>query len=121
MENTKELEAFLQSKLSLDATDLKDPDLSLVNEARKKVMLRKKSVQKPWVFISALAFVFDLKIKFVQLGLATFIIAMCIFYINDQPGSCKNQVSSNNIATNTHSLLNSPTLTCIQTTAAPEH
>ncbi len=121
METNKELENFLQQKLSVDELALNEPDPSLVATARKKVMLRKKTAQQPSFIISILTFIFDLKLKFVQVGLSTFIIAMCIFYIYDQPASCKNQKYSNTVAANTHSLLNSPTLTCIQTITKPEH
>ena len=44
MENN--LENFLKNKLSVDDLNLETPDISLVNQARQNIKLRKKQVEE---------------------------------------------------------------------------
>lgn len=120
MENNKELDQFLQNQMAVDELGLGEPSLSLVEAARKKVATRKLTSQKPSGFTAVLNFILTPPLKYIQVTLSVFIIGMCLFYFNDQPASSKNSSDSSYTSINTHSLSNSSTLTCIQTTAFPE-
>ena len=121
MENNNEFGNFLQNKLSVNELNLSEPDLSLIAEARKKVGLRKKQIQKPSIFLALLTIILNPQLKYLQVGLSTFIIAMCIFYVNDQPALSKNSLDSTYKAANTHSVVSSTILTCIQTCRNDKH
>ena len=80
---------FLKDKMSLNKMEINQPDPSLVSEARKKVVLRKKvSVESESIF-STLGRFFNLQIKLYQAVLATIIIAAGIFYFSNGDGGKK--------------------------------
>jgi hypothetical protein len=90
MENNKNLDEFLRKQMSSDNLDLKDPNLSLVNEARKKVMNRKNVAKTNGNLFSFLTTLFNLEIKLYQGGLASVLIALGVFYFTDKPSKTEN-------------------------------
>ena len=61
MENNTE--KFLKNKLSIDELDLDAPDISLVNEAREKILSRKKIIPEKENFFSFIYEYFGFEIK----------------------------------------------------------
>jgi hypothetical protein len=85
MENNKNLDEFLKKQMSSDNLEVNEPELSLVNEARKKVLSRKKTTSSNGNLFSFLSKIFNLQIKLYQGGLAALVIALGVFYLNGKP------------------------------------
>jgi len=99
MENNTE--NFLKNKLSIDDLNIESPDISLVNEAREKIKLRKKQTTEKESFFD-LAFRFlQLLLKPYQAGIAAVLIIAGVFYfINTKTGSSDSVLVSQNATTN---------------------
>ncbi len=78
MENENE---FLKQKMNIDELGIHAPDLSLVSEARKKVLTRKKLQNRNENLFSMLARILNFRIKLYQAGIATMLIGVGIFFI----------------------------------------
>ncbi len=84
------LENFLKNKMSVDEIGIANPDLSLIENAGKKIGLRRKiSEKKPSVFGVLSAF-FHPKLKLYYTGFASLIIIFGIFYILKQKSKSNN-------------------------------
>jgi hypothetical protein len=90
MENKKNLDEFLKKQMSVDNLDANEPDLALVNNARKKVMDRKKPEEPKETFFSFLGNLLNLQIKLYQGGLAALLIALGVFYFSGKPKKVEN-------------------------------
>jgi hypothetical protein len=78
MDNKTEWDKFLERKLSPDELEIGDPELSLVREARNKVLLRKKPVQqKPFALLNWLR---ESRPVIMQLGASMAMIIGCFVY-----------------------------------------
>lgn len=95
------LENFLKNKLSVDDLNLDTPDISLVNEARSKIKLRKKQIPEKETFYELLFNFFPFQLRPYQAGLAAVLIMAGIFYlINSKTGQDKNALVSQNAVGN---------------------
>ncbi len=83
MDRNKEFEKFLGEMMSAEATDIESPHISLVNEARERIFVRKKSVPEEPIFLERLLTFFRLDFKFYHLGLSLLLISAGIFYVNE--------------------------------------
>jgi len=90
MKNNKNLDEFLKNQMSSYNLEFNEPDLSLVNEARKKVMSRKKIAPSNRNLFAFLGKFFNLQIKLYQGGLAALVIALGVFYFNGKPTKSEN-------------------------------
>jgi len=96
MENN--LDNFLKNKLSVDDLDLEHPDISLVNDAREKIKLRKKPIPEKENFFD---FILNFFAKPLHAGLASVLIIAGLFYfINSQKEKSGSPLASQNATTN---------------------
>ena len=99
MENNTE--DFLKNKLSIDDLNIETPAISLVNEAREKIKLRKKQTLKKESFFDWVFNFFHFQLKPYQTGIATVLIIAGVFYfINTKTGSSDSVLVSQNATTN---------------------
>ncbi len=97
MENN--LDNFLKNKLSVDDLDLKTPDISLVNSAREKIKLRKRTTPEKENFFDFIIAFLDLKPY--QTGLAAIVLIAGIFYfINTKTEKGSDSLVSQNAVSN---------------------
>lgn len=97
MENN--LDHFLKNKLSVDELNIESPDISLVNDAREKIKLRKKPVPEKQNFFDFLMHFLDLKPY--QTGLAAIVLIAGFFYfINPRSENNNETLASQNAAGN---------------------
>lgn len=82
METHKDLEKILHDTLSLEELELPQPDISLVLEARRKIMLRKKPVAEANDFFSLVAAFLNFRVKLYQAVLAMMVITGSIMFYN---------------------------------------
>ena len=121
--NNKEFENRIRSNMALEAMELNEPGISLVEDARKKILLRKKPVKAEKHFLHWLFMIFQSKLKFYQVGFSVLLTTICLIYsleINNNTGSNRSigadtneMVAANNptISVNSSTLLTSiPTL-----------
>lgn len=108
MENNTE--NFLKNKLSIDELGLETPDISLVNAAREKVLLRKKQPVQKDGFLTFISSYFNFEIKAYQAGLATLFIVSGIFYFTSTDNKNTNGSFVSQNATNNYSISSSTVL-----------
>ncbi len=100
MENNNQLDKFLSNKMSVDNLDVETPDLSAMEEARKKVLLRKQPVKKEEKnFLFWLTAIFQSKLKFYQLGVSVLLTCICLMYSLDINESTKKSSGFENYTT----------------------
>jgi hypothetical protein len=118
METHPKLEKLLRTGMSLDNSDISEPDLSLISEARQLVALRKKAaVRKSGLLESILSF-FTMNIKVYQAALSTIVMGGFIFYflqVNTLSDSDSTLTQAN---THNNSVKSSTVLTSILTLVA---
>ncbi len=88
MENN--LDNFLKNKMSVNEMGMEDPDISLIAEARKKVMARKRLITEKPNFVWMLTAFFNPKFKLLYTALASLLIIFGIFYILKQKNNKNN-------------------------------
>ncbi len=99
MENN--LENFLKNKLSVDDLNLETPDISLVNEAREKIKLRKKQTIEKESFYDIIFNFFHFQVKPYQAGIAALLIVAGVFYFtNTETGKNESSLVSQTAANN---------------------
>ncbi|HWY09939.1 MAG TPA: hypothetical protein VN026_01380 [Bacteroidia bacterium] len=103
-------ENFLKNKLSIDELDLEIPNISLVNEAREKIALRKKQIPAKENFFSFIYDYFGFEIKSYQIGLATLLIACGIFYFTNNVNEKNDSTLISKNAANNYSISSSTVL-----------
>ena len=108
MENNTE--NFLKNKLSIDELGLGTPDISLVNAAREKVLLRKKHPVPKDGFLTFISSYFNFEIKPYQVGFATVFIVASIFYFTTTDNKNTNGSFVSQNATNNYSISSSTVL-----------
>ena len=108
MENSTE--KFLKNKLSIDELGIETPDILLVNEAREKIMSRKKQAPEKENFFAFIYNYFGFKIKPYQVGLASLVIACGIFYFTNNVTDKDNGALVSQNATNNYSISSSTVL-----------
>lgn len=95
------IDNFMKNKLSVDNLNLETPDISLVNEARLKIMVRKKAAAEKESFYDLIFNFFHFQLKPYQAGIAALLIAAGIFYfINNQTSKTESGLLSKNATTN---------------------
>lgn len=80
MENKNDLEKLFRQSMSLNALNINEPDISLVNEARKKILMRKQTVKKERTIFSFFELFFFSKLKFYQVGFSVLLTCICLIY-----------------------------------------
>jgi hypothetical protein len=80
MENKNDLEKLFRQSMSLNELNINEPDISLVNEARKRILLRKQLVKKERTIFSFFELVFLSKLKFYQVGFSVLLTCICLIY-----------------------------------------
>ncbi len=116
MENNKAFEKLIRDSMSIDALEIKEPELSLVEEARKKILLRKKTQQKETRSFNWLIEVIQAKLKLYQVGVSVLLTFICFAYSLDTVENKSNVSVSGNYnnemitAKNTTISVNSSTL-----------
>jgi hypothetical protein len=108
MENNTE--NFLKNKLSINELDLDTPDLSLVNEAREKILSRKKQNIQKVGFLTFIFSYFDFKVKAYQVGIAMLLIAGGIFYFTSLENKTNTDAFVSRNAANNYSISSSTVL-----------
>lgn len=108
MENNTE--KFLKNKLSIDELGLDTPDISLVNEAREKILSRKKLNPEKENFFSFVYEYFGFEIRSYQIGLATLLLACGIFYFTNNVNENNSGTIISQNATNNYSISSSTVL-----------
>lgn len=99
MENN--LDNFLKNKLSADNLGLETPDISLVNEAREKIKLRKKQAPEKEGIYALIFNFFHFQLKPYQAGIAALLIIAGVFYFtNTETGKNESSLVSQNATTN---------------------
>ena len=99
MENN--INHFLKNKLSVDELNLETPNISLVNEAREKIKLRKKQAPEKESFYQLFLDLFQFRLKPYQAGIASVLVIGALFYfINTKTEKGGNSLVSQNAATN---------------------
>jgi hypothetical protein len=99
MENN--LNNFLKNKLSVDELNIDSPDISLVNEAREKIKLRKQQLPERESFFNVLLHLFQFRLKPYRLGIASVLIIGSLFYfINTKTEKGGGALVSQNATTN---------------------
>ena len=101
---------FLKNKLSPDELDLETPDISLVNEAREKILMRRKAIPEKENFFSFISAYFGFEIKSYQIGLATLLIACGIFYFTNNVNEKNDGTLISKNAANNYSISSSTVL-----------
>lgn len=99
MENNNELDKFLSNKMSVDNLGVEAPDLSKMEEARKKILLRKKTVKEEKRFFFWMTEVIQSKLKFYQLGVSILLTCICLIYSLEINESTKKQNGIENYST----------------------
>lgn len=95
------VENFLKNKLSVDDLNLETPDISLVNEAREKIKLRKKQNIGKESFYDVIFNFFHFQVKPYQAGIAALLIIAGVFYFtNTETGKNESSLVSQNATTN---------------------
>lgn len=111
MEN--KLEDFLKNKMSLDEMGMEEPNPSLVNEARNKIILRKKTATKKPGFFAMLSELFTPKLKLYYTGFASLLVIFGIIYLlkseNGKKDSYMNEYSNTKTSVNSSTVLASLT------------
>jgi hypothetical protein len=116
MENKNELEKLFHQTMSLDELNINEPDISLVNEARKKILLRKQPLKKERTKFSFFDQLFMSKLKFYQVGFSVLLTCICLVYSLEMNHNSKNggefsSFSASVLASNTPTIsVNSSTL-----------
>ncbi len=116
MEYNEELYKFLRDNMSLDELNLKDPDLSLVSAARKKIKMRKKQPANEFEdFFSLVAGFLNLKIKLYHAVIASIVIGAVILYATREDKSSREESQSGEYISNIASVRSSTVLSSIYT------
>lgn len=116
MENKNELEKLFRETMSVDELIISDPDISLVSEARKKILLRKQPLKKARAKFSFFDQLFSSKLKFYQVGFSVLLTCICLVYSLEMNHNSKNgeeftSFSNTVLASNTPTIsVNSSTL-----------
>ncbi len=108
MENNTE--NFLKNKLSIDDLDLETPDISLVNEARGKIMRRKKQSSENEHFFSHVFNFFPFQLKPYQAGIVAILIIAAGFYFINSGTKNNNAVLISQNASSNYSISTSTVL-----------
>jgi hypothetical protein len=118
METHPKLEKLLRAGMSLDHSDITEPDLSLISEARQVLALRKKTKVKQNNFFANVIALFTMNVKLYQAALSTLVMGGCIFYFMEVNTlqSSENALSQSNA--NNSSVKSSTVLTSILTLVA---
>lgn len=99
MENN--LNNFLKNKFSVDDMNIETPDISLVNDAREKIKLRKKQTPEKESFFDLVLNLFQLQLKPYQAGIASVLLIGGLFYfINTKTEKGNGVLVSQNATTN---------------------
>ena len=101
---------FLKNKLSIDELNLDTPDISLVSEAREKILSRKKLTPEKENFFSFFYEYFGFEIKSYQIGLATLLLACGIFYLTNNVNEKNDGTLISKNAANNYSISSSTVL-----------
>ncbi|MES2680748.1 MAG: hypothetical protein V4635_12725 [Bacteroidota bacterium] len=116
MENNKEINEFISNKMSLDELNVKDPDLSLVAEARKKIAARKKKpANEIEDFFSLMAAFLNFKIKLYHAVIAAVITGGLILYTTREDHDNKDESRTSEYVSNIASVRSSTVLSSIYT------
>lgn len=116
MENNEELDKFLSNKMSLEDLKLTDPAASLVSEARKKIIARKKNpASEIEDFFSLLAAFLNFKIKLYHAVIATVVTGGIILYASREDHGNKEESRSSEYVSNIASVRSSTVLSSIYT------
>ena len=83
MDSNNAIEKHLGELMSVEAIDVPNPDLSLVNAARNKVAARKKTIRIQISFFDQLIAFLRFDFKFYHLGVSLLLISAGIFYVNE--------------------------------------
>ena len=90
MENNNELNKFLSNKMSIDNLEFEAPDISKMEEARQKILLRKKPVKEEKELFLWLANMIKPRLKFYQLGVSVLLTGICLIYSLEIDENTKN-------------------------------
>lgn len=116
MEHNDQLNEFIRDYMSLDELNLKDPDLSLVSAARKKIMTRKKQpVNEMDDFFSLVAGFLNLKIKLYHAVIASIVIGAVILFATREDKNNNEETRSGEYTSNIASVRSSTVLSSIYT------
>jgi hypothetical protein len=116
MENKNELEKLFRETMSVDELIISDPDIALVSEARKKILMRKQPLKKERTKFSFFDQLFSSKLKFYRVGFSILLTCICLVYSleinhNSKNGGVFNDFSTTVLASNTPTIsVNSSTL-----------
>ncbi|MDP3557478.1 MAG: hypothetical protein Q8T03_08890 [Bacteroidota bacterium] len=113
MENNKDLDEFLSNKMSLNELDLRVPILS--EEARRKIIARKKPANEREDFFFLVAAFLNFKIKLYHAVIATIVIAGFILFLTREDKGNKNEAHSSEYVSNIASVRSSTVLSSICT------
>jgi hypothetical protein len=83
MEKTKDFEKLLTNALSYHSSGIESPDPSLIFDARRVVMARKKQVKEPMDLFAMLLAFFKMELKVYHVGLCLLLFSAGFFYVKE--------------------------------------
>lgn len=117
METPNELDKFLSHHMSGDELPIESPGISVISEARKKIMDRKKTVIEKDDYLSLFAAFLNLKVKLYHAVIGCIVIGSIIFFYTQNQRTPSTEQGSQYYVTNTVSVKSSTVLSCIKTFA----
>ena len=83
MNSNNDFEKHLAAFMSVEASDILNPDISLGAAARKKVAERKKTIRIEISFLDQLIAFFRCDLKFYHVGISALLLTAGLFYMNE--------------------------------------
>jgi hypothetical protein len=117
MENTPNLDKFFRHHLSVEESDIKAPDSSLIAVARRKVVSRKIVTNEADDYLALFASFLNLKIKLYHAVIASLIIGLSIFYFTKNEKTNTTESPTTQYVSNIASVGSSTVLSSIKTFA----
>ncbi len=117
MEKAKEVNKFLEQKMSVANFLEEVPDRSLVNEAREKIILRKTLTEERNDYLSILASFLNIKIKLYHAVFASLVIGLLIFYFTKNEKIQNTESPNSQYVSNIAAVRSSTVLSSIRTFA----